>query len=250
MSISPEDIRALVRDKYDGDTGADITADIARLSAGEPLAYVIGWVPFLGCRIDLASRPLIPRMETEYWAEKLIEHLKERFGDKAFTLLDLCAGSGAIGIAVLHALPNARVSFAELHEEHLPEIRENAERNGIDAGRSEIIKSDLFESLERARFDIIATNPPYVPSERELDASVRAYEPHEALYSGIDGLDHIRKIVSDVREHLSPSGELWLECDIAHAEEVRTLALAGGARSATINDDQYGRPRYLVSYYS
>jgi len=249
MSISPEDIRALVRDKYDGDTSADIAADIARLSAGEPLAYVIGWIPFLGCRIHLASRPLIPRVETEYWSEKLIKHLEARFGDAPFTLLDLCAGSGAIGIAVLNALPNARVTFAELHEKHLPEIRENVERSGIDAGRGEIIKSDLFESLEGVRFDIIATNPPYVPSERELDASVCAYEPHEALYSGTDGLGHIRKIVSDAREHLLPSGELWLECDIAHAEEVRTLATAGGALRATINDDQYGRPRYLVSYY-
>ncbi|HYE23049.1 MAG TPA: peptide chain release factor N(5)-glutamine methyltransferase [Candidatus Paceibacterota bacterium] len=249
MTVPPEDIRALVCDKYDGDSSVDTSADIARLEQGEPLAYVIGWIPFHGCRIGLSSHPLIPRAETEFWTEKLIAHLVERFGDTPFTLLDLCAGSGAIGIAVLKSLPNASVTFAELIDTHVPQIRENVHANDIDAERTRILVGDLFNAVPHERFDVIATNPPYVPSVRTLDASVIDHEPAEALFSGSDGLLHIQRILEGSAAHLLPGGELWLECDIVHAEEVRALAITNGARSAAINDDQYGRPRYLVSYY-
>ena len=93
MELSTEDYRALVRDKYDGDQHADLSADIARLAQGEPLAYVIGWQPFLGLSIDLSTRPLIPRPETEWWTELLIQELKKQFPSAPFTLLDLCSGS-------------------------------------------------------------------------------------------------------------------------------------------------------------
>ena len=83
MSIppDPQEIKLLRRDKYNGNEEIDITADIQRLAFGEPLAYVIGWIPFLGLTIGLGSMPLIPRSETEWWTEKLIEHLRYRFGE-------------------------------------------------------------------------------------------------------------------------------------------------------------------------
>jgi len=97
------EIGQLLRDKYGGDPKADLTQDIARLDAGEPLAYVIGWIPFLGLTIRLDSHPLIPRPETEWWTEELIAHLKDLFGDTPFRLLDMCAGSGAIGFKCFKA---------------------------------------------------------------------------------------------------------------------------------------------------
>src|SRR4051812_44190308 len=113
--ISREDIAALIRDKYQGnDRDERFDADCARLAEGEPLDYVIGWIPFLDLRIRLDSHPLIPRPETEWWTNELIAHLHERFGDSAFAFLDLRAGSGAIGLSVLSTFPNAEVSFAEL----------------------------------------------------------------------------------------------------------------------------------------
>ena len=247
--IDPRDRDLLIRDKYDGDADTDIASDMARLSEGEPLAYVIGWVPFLGLRIDLASRPLIPRPETEWWTEELIAHLRERFGDSPFALLDLCAGSGAIGLAVLKAFPNARVTFAELVPEHLESIRSSIALNGLESSHAKLVASDLFADLGQERFDVIATNPPYIPEGRSLESSVTEYEPEEALFSGEDGLSLIRRIAAGAKDHLAPGGKLWLEADIENIEEARRL-LAISAEKAEIRNDLYGRTRIVVGYYA
>lgn len=249
MSI-PSEETLLRRDKYDGDRAADLSEDLVRLNAGEPLAYVIGWVPFLGLRIGLSSRPLIPRPETEWWTEELIAHLKERFGTKPFSFLDLCAGSGAIGLAVLTAFPQARVTLAELRPEHVRQIRKNLEVNALDASHATIVESDLFAALSSERFDVIATNPPYIPEDHPLEASVAAFEPQEALFAGSDGLSLIRRIAQDAPAHLTPSGEVWMECDTSNIEEAATLLRAQGATEALIRTDPYGRPRIVVGYYA
>ena len=248
MSIpSRDDLAALIRDKYGGDAGADIAGDVARLSAGEPLAYVIGWVPFLGLHVDLGSRPLIPRAETEYWTEVLITHLAKR---PQVTLLDLCAGSGAIGLSVLKHVPGAHVSFGELELPHAELIRKNIEMNGLDAARALVRRGNLFVPFSGERFDVIATNPPYIPAGRELDGSVIGYEPPVALFAGAEGIDLIDRIAREAAHHLNPGGELWMECDIDNIETARELVLTGGAARADIRTDQYGRPRTLVGYYA
>lgn len=240
----------LIRDKYDGDTSVDLTKDLARLQNGEPLAYVIGWVPFMGLHIALDSHPLIPRPETEAWTEDLIARLVERFGNDPFTLLDLCAGSGAIGLSVLARFPACRVRFGELKREHGALIRQNLERNGLDASRATVHESNLFQAFPAdQRFDVIATNPPYVPDTRVLEESVTDFEPAEALYAGSDGLDLIRHIAAEAQDRLELGGELWMECDIANIEEAKMLLLAGGAQRAEIRTDPYGRPRVCVGYY-
>lgn len=248
MGIPTEDLRALRQDKHGNDPAADMTEDVARLSAGEPLAYVIGWIPFLGLRLRLDSRPLIPRPETEWWTEKLIAHLKERFGDEPFSLLDLCAGSGAIGLAVLKACPGAHVFLGELDARHAELIRKNLETNDLDASRAEVRTSDLFESFKGERFDIIATNPPYVPSSRVLPESVTKYEPGSALYAGTDGLRVIRRIADEASGCVREGGEIWMECDIGNIDEARAL-LEREARKVEMWTDPYGRARLLVSYY-
>lgn len=273
-----------------------MTGDLARLASGEPLAYVIGWIPFLGLRIylsasaaeaepqeraleadfaaDLAlppeaalraarpslttsngsarsasTRALIPRPETEWWTEKLIAHLRERFGDSQFNLLDLCAGSGAIGLAVLKHLPHARVTFAELVPEHAALIRENLARNNLDIARADIRSGDLFAPVADERFNIIATNPPYIPEGRELPRSVSQYEPPEALFAGPEGLAIIERISQEAAQHLASGGELWIECDVANAERTRDLLIENGATSTELFPDQYGRPRLVMAYY-
>lgn len=240
----------LIRDKYDGNAEADLSKDLARLSEGEPLAYVIGWIPFLGLRISLDSKPLIPRPETEAWTEELHTRLREKFGNQAFTFLDLCAGSGAIGLSVLSAFPAARVRFAELMPLHCAQIRRNIEENDLDASRATVHAGDLFDVFPSdQQFNVIATNPPYVPETRTLDASVTNFEPKEALYAGDDGLDLIRRIATEVSDRLEDNGELWMECDIDNIEEAKELLLSHGAKEATIRNDVYGRPRVCVGYY-
>lgn len=247
--VSKEDIAALLRDKYGNEAPADeLEADLARLAKGEPLAYVIGWIPFLSLRIRLDSHPLIPRPETEWWTNELIAHLRERFGEKPFTLLDLCAGSGAIGLAILKEFPNAQVSFAEIMPEHVELMRANVKENGLDARRAHIYESDLFGEIH-GTFDIIAANPPYIPEGRPLEASVTDYEPMKALFAGTAGLSLIARIASEAAMRLQPDGELWMECDTDNIGTAKTLLDASGAERTDIRTDQYGRPRFVVSYY-
>lgn len=227
-----------------------MTEDVRRLAAGEPLAYVIGWIPFLGLRIRLDSHPLIPRPETEWWTELLIAHLTQERNTTPLRVLDLCAGSGAIGLAILKHTSNTHVSFAELSALHAGLIALNREENNLPSDRVDIRSGDLFAPFAGQTFDIIATNPPYIPSDRSLDDSVSGFEPPEALYAGTDGLTEIRRIAEEARTHLNPGGEVWMECDIANIEEAATLLKDGGAVRTQIHSDLYGRPRLLVGYFA
>ena len=260
QSPTPQEIELLRRDKYDGDPEADLSGDMQRLASGEPLAYVIGWIPFLNLKIYLESdtshqtvRPLIPRPETEWWTEKLITHLKYKFEDKPFTFLDLCAGSGAIGLAVLSAFPHAQVSFVEIELSFENLILKNIRENNLDKSRATIRSGNLFEPFSSNTFDIIATNPPYIPesSEPTLSKSVTSFEPHSALFAGSDGLSLIRKIITESASHLNPDSELWMECDISNIATAQTLFQSSTSRipETTIHEDQYGRPRLLVAHF-
>jgi release factor glutamine methyltransferase len=249
MDIPKEDLEHLVRDKYHGDRSADLREDYNRLLAGEPLAYVIGWIPFLGLRIGLDSRPLIPRPETEWWTELLVEHLKVRFGEASFRILDMCAGSGAVGLAVLAACPHARVSFGELHAEHSDLIAKNLRENNLDASRADIRTGDLLIPFVHDQFDIIVANPPYIPSERDLPKSVAEFEPEEALRAGHDGLAVITRLAEHAAHHLPQGGELWMECDSGHVREAAALLRENGAHRTIIRSDLYGRERLVLAYY-
>ncbi|MDB5195071.1 MAG: Protein-N(5)-glutamine methyltransferase PrmC [Parcubacteria group bacterium] len=249
MDIPKEELMHLIRDKYHGNAQADVSEDMKRLAAGEPLAYVIGWIHFLGLDIFLDSKPLIPRPETEWWTELLIEHLKVRFAGAPFTLLDLCAGSGAVGLAILAACPNAHVFFGELHEPHAKLIEKNIDENNLDGTRAVVRTGDLFAPFLHDTFDIIAANPPYIPQARALEKSVIDFEPAEALFAGTDGLDLIRRVATHSPHHLPAGGELWMECDTSHAGQAAELLREQGAREATIRTDLYGRERLVLAYY-
>lgn len=240
----------LLQDKHDGLRTTEYENDLARLRAGEPIAYVIGWQPFLGLKISLDSRPLIPRPETEWWTEQLLNNLSGAdISARRISFLDLCAGSGAIGCAALKCLPNAKVYFGEVDPAHEQTILKNIRENGLDESRSHISIGDLFEPFGDMRFDVIAINPPYIPSDRELDASVVDYEPSRALYSGTDGLDLIRRIATELPKHLAPTGQVWIECDTSHMSAAQGLFEGVGLR-AEIRNDQYGVPRLLVVSFS
>ena len=243
------DVELLIRDKYSGDASLVTEEDRTRLASGEPLAYVIGWIPFLGLRLELSSHPLIPRPETEWWTELLCTHLKSRFDEKPFTLLDLCAGSGAIGLSVLKAFPHAQISFGEVVPAHAELIRTNLRINKLDASRADIRTGNLFEPFSETMFDLTAINPPYIPSTRKLDRSVTAHEPEVALTSGVDGLNVIRQIANNVSSHLRPHGELWLEADISNINQSAHLLMEGGATRTDIRTDLYHRPRLVLAYY-
>ncbi|MEK7144880.1 MAG: methyltransferase, partial [Patescibacteria group bacterium] len=243
-----------------------------------PLAYVVGWQPFLGLKIYLDSHPLIPRSETEWWTEQLLRSFVPDSptspiavalraarpslttapwlaGESPVTFLDLCAGSGAIGCAALARIPNAQVYFGEIDPAHEATILKNIRENNLDTSRADVRIGDLFEPFGDMKFDIIAVNPPYIPADRELPTSVANYEPPGALRAGGDGLDLIRRIASELPRHLNKSGVAWIECDSAHAPACAGRATATALfitqnLSAEIRNDQYDKPRVIVVSYT
>jgi len=270
----------LLDEKYAGLETSEYEADKKRLASLEPLAYVIGHQPFLGLKIYLDSHPLIPRPETEWWTEQLLTQCKDgmfsrresrsatareeaifqqkntplssrELPSEQLRFLDLCAGSGAIGCAALARLPNAHVYFGEIDPAHEKTILKNIRENHLDESRADIRIGDLFEPFSgggNMQFDIIASNPPYVPHGRELPISVATYEPALALKAGTDGLDYIHRIAKELPARLAPGGVAWIECDRGHADEARTLFEEQGF-NALIRTDQYDKPRIvLVSF--
>ncbi len=261
-----KDEQWLLEEKYGGDTNvAGFKEDCARLARGEPVAYVIGWQPFLGLKIYLDSKPLIPRPETEWWTEQLLTETgsimrnslaesaagrtrrSEDFskGAPRLRFLDLCAGSGAIGCATLQMLPDAEVFFGELDAKHEATILKNIRKNNLDESRAHVKIGDLFAPFGDMTFDVIATNPPYIPESRELPESVARYEPALALRASADGLGIIRRIAESLPNHLHTGGVAWIECDSAHAETACALFSTQGL-TAEIRTDQFGKPRVIV----
>jgi len=256
----------LLREKYSGEKTRSFYADCARLEAGEPVAYVIGHIPFLDCTIWLDSHPLIPRPETEYWTEHAIAEIKNISSRKDLELvrslssnefqlriLDLCAGSGAIGIAVAKAIPQAHVTFAEIEPAHLSTIEKNLNQNGIGSNRWTLWESDLFTNFEQTQtFDFILTNPPYIDNEAHtVDASVTTHEPHLALFGGLKGMEIIEQIMYGARDRLTtpttnqPSGQLWIEHEPFQTATIHALAETLHFR-VTTHEDQYHTPRYSI----
>lgn len=232
----------LLKEKYRGTPSPAFWEDCARLKEGEPLAYVIGHIPFLGASISLDSRPLIPRPETEYWVSLLIHSRTS----PPTRILDLCAGSGAIGVVLAQAFPEAEVWASDYVPKHIETIRKNFAHNGVEGT---VVESDLFTHIP-GTFNIIATNPPYISDERmcALAPSVSRYEPHEALAGGVDGLSIIRRIIQEAPEHIADMGEIWMECDDEHSEEVASLFKEAGF-TTHILEDQYGLPRVAVAQW-
>jgi len=243
-----QDEEWLLKEKYAGIASEAFLKDRERLFQGEPLGYVIGWVPFLDVRITLDSHPLIPRPETEYWTELMIKEMKAQ-RDHGLYVLDLCAGSGCIGIEVLHAITDAHVDFAELEERHHSTIRQNLVLNGINMDRARLLGGDLLEHVTR-RYDYILANPPYIdPALDRTSESVRTFEPHEALYGGQDGLSLIKRIIAEAPKFLTPRGTLVIEHEPEQSEEIAHLGGRSGFAPET-HRDQFGIERFtkLVLY--
>lgn len=235
------DEERLLAEKYSGVKTPEFGADCIRLKRGEPLAYVIGWTPFLDCRIYLDSHPLIPRPETEFWVEEAIKEIQKK---AAATVLDLFAGSGAVGVAVLKHATDARVDFGEIDPVHLKTIQRNVEENSITTNRVRIIETDVWSNI-RDRYDFILANPPYIARERteRVQSSVLAHEPHLALFADDQGFRFIEETIAEAQQHLSPGGRVWIEHEPEQAGRVRASGEAAGFMVEN-KKDQYGVLRY------
>jgi len=240
------EIHWLLEEKYQGVMTDQAGRDIRRLQKGEHIDYVIGFVTFLGCKIDLSFHPLIPRPETESWTNKAIEEMaKQR--KKRLHCLDIFAGSGCIGIGVLAHIPEASMDFADLHERYLWGIQANARANHIEPSRYQLFHSDVFSGISR-RYDYIFANPPYiaVAKRNEVQHSVLAQEPHGALFAGTDGLDVIRQFLAQAKYHVRKGGRIYMECDSWQGNAIKKILAAHEYPRYEICNDQFGLPRFFV----
>ena len=220
----------------------DVQHDFDRILSGEPLQYVIGWVTFLGCRIDVSLKPLIPRPETEYWVEKM---LKEMHTHDALSVLDLCCGSGCIGIAIARTLPTAHIDCADIADKALQQTQINLDQNAVSGERVAVIKSDLFSSLVPQTYDWIFANPPYVDPTGDWPAEL-AYEPPEALFAQKNGLELIERILLNAEKYLKIEGKMVLEFGKGQEKEIELFAKKGSWKKITFGQDQYDVTRYVI----
>lgn len=187
---------------------------VARRAKREPLQYILGTQEFRGLDFVVTPAVLIPRHDTEVLVEEAL-----RRAPHAATVLDIGVGSGCIAVALAKQLPDAQVWGVEQSPEAIALAQRNAERNGV---RVTLFEGSLFEPFADQRFDLIVSNPPYIPTAdlETLQPEVREYEPRAALDGGPDGLDFYRIIVPAAPEHLNPGGWLMVELGIGQAEAV------------------------------
>jgi release factor glutamine methyltransferase len=220
----------------DGQAAA-FRAGLARLVAGEPLAYLTGEQEFHGLLLRVGPQVLVPRADTEVLVDWAIELLNGN--PPAAEVLDLGTGSGAIALAIAHASPAARVSAVDASADALAIARANGERLGLNV---EWIESDWWAALAQRRFDLIVSNPPYIAGG---DAHLAAlhHEPLMALTPGGDGLDALRHIAAGAALHLRPGAWLLLEHGYDQADAVTSLLHSHGLHEVQTRHDLAGHPR-------
>jgi release factor glutamine methyltransferase len=233
---------------------------LERRAAGEPLEYVTGVAAFRTVELAVTRSTLIPRPETEGLVEHVLRWAAERRAPSAEqrvargipTALDVGTGSGCIALSLAVEVRFDRIVATDMSEAALAVARANhavlAPAVSVD-----FRQGSLFAPLAPGeRFDVIVANPPYLTEGEyvELDASVREWEPREALVSGADGLAHVRALLAGAAAHLVPGGLLAIELDCRRADHVVALARAGGWPDARIEIDLFGRPRYLLATHT
>ena len=213
---------------------------LARRERREPLQYILGTQPFMGCPLRVTPDVLIPRADTECLCEAALKTARE-----GMRILDLCTGSGALAVAIKTHCPGAEVYASDLSADALRLAGENANRLGL---RIRFCSGDLFAPFDGERFDLIVSNPPYIPRTElpGLQKEVR-YEPDMALDGGEDGLDFYRRIAAEAPAHLTPGGHLMLEIGSTQAQDVTRLLQNNGFTEIKTLPDLAGLDRVITA---
>ncbi len=221
-----------------GDLEHRVEELVQRRLAGEPVAYIIGEWEFYGLSLDISRDVLIPRLDTELLAEQGI--LKARESGEGARVLDLCAGSGCVGLAVAANAPECRVVLAELSEGALRVCKQNVRRNELNA-RVTCLSVNALEAPNSSLwdFDVIVCNPPYIPTGDidGLDTSVKDYEPRLALDGGADGLDYYHAIAAKWKSALRLGGTLIFEVGMGQASAVEDILDKNGYEDIKVLPD-------------
>jgi release factor glutamine methyltransferase len=212
---------------------------VERRLAGEPIQYILGEAEFYGLPFRVTRDVLIPRPETEHLVEKALD-LAGRFPQPR--IVDVGAGSGAISVALAHKLPQAKITSIDISPAALAIAGENARRNAVAV---RFLRGDLLAPVAAESFEIVVSNPPYVPStDRDsLAVEVREYEPGLALFAGDDGLEIYRRLIPAAFAVLVPGGFLALEIGFGQSPAIADLLAASGFQQIEFVPDLQGIPR-------
>ena len=213
---------------------------VERRLAAEPMQYLTGEQEFFGLRFEVSPAVLIPRPETEHLVETVLQRFKR---EDAVRIVDVGTGSGAIAVALGHALPHSRVTAVDLFPAALEVARRNAERHGV-IHRLTLLTSDLLAAVGSADFDAVVANPPYIAAEEVLEPQVANYEPHSALYAGPTGLEIYERLIPQAARVLKPGG--WLMLEIGYGQSPAVRNLMDGWAGVTLVSDLQGIPRVVL----
>ena len=239
------------RDLYASEAICDAMEDgVNRLLKGEPIAYILGEWEFYGLKLVVNEHVLIPRDDTCAVASLAIK--QGIFLDQDPRVLDLCCGSGCIGLAVATRVKDARVTLADLSKEALAVAKKNVANHHL-AGRVNCVQADATKPAPPflGKFDMIVSNPPYIDAAdmKTLDKSVIDYEPHMALYGGEDGLDFYRSIVKHYSAALKPGGYLCFEFGENQGDDICAILENNGYTILERTRDYNDTERAVLAQY-
>ena len=239
------------QDMYVGDSAClAVDAGVKRLLAGEPLAYVLGQWEFYGLTLQVNPNVLIPRDDTCAVTALAIE--QALFLDSSPRILDLCTGSGCIGLAIASKIKDAKVTLADISKDALAVARRNAADHKLSK-RVMCVQADALKEPAPllGKFDMIVSNPPYITTEemQELPVSVKDYEPHLALHGGDDGLDFYRSVAGNYKHALKPGGYLCLEFGMGQGDAVCKILQENDFAILERSRDYNDRERAVLAQY-
>ena len=215
---------------------------IEKLKKNFPIQYITNYQEFMKLKLYVDENFLIPRDDTEILVQEVLD--KSNSKDK---ILDLCTGSGAIGVSIKKYKSDAKVYASDISLNALNVAKKNAEINNVDII---FLNSNLFENIKEYNFDIIVSNPPYISKKEmaELELQVKK-EPEIALYGGIDGLDFYKKIISEAKKYLKINGFLMVEIGYNQKENVEKIFHDNGYSNVVSKKDLYGNDRIVIGCY-
>ncbi len=206
---------------------------VARRLAGQPLEQVLGWAAFGGLRVGIRPGVFVPRQRTEFLAAQAVRLLA---GRSTALVVELCCGSGAVAMAVSAGVPGCRIYAVDVHPEAVACARANLPQ-------ATVLQGDLFPALPgelAGRIDVVLANAPYVPTPAlaTLPREARNYEPAVTLDGGRNGLDLLKRIISDAPQWLAPGGKLLLECSEGQAAAVGGLLVSAGLSPQILRNEE------------
>ena len=216
---------------------------IQERAKGKPIQYLTGEQEFYGLPFHVTPAVLIPRPETEHLVEATITRLENHPNPR---IADVGAGSGAIAVALAHALPNAKIVALDISAAALQVAYGNAQQNGVSE-RIRFMESDLLAAVANEQFEAIVSNPPYIAeSERKtLPKEVRDYEPSQALFAGPAGLEFYQRLIPAAHPLLAPAG--WLLMEIGHGQQRAIETLLQGWNAIEFITDLQSIPRVVIA---